>query len=157
MSHVKQRLEELAIDLPRPAAPVANYVPFMRTGNLLFVSGQLPFGADGKISPAHTGKLGPRSSLEAVTAAARVCAINLIAQAQFAVGDLDRIVQVVRLGGFFNVDGGFDPLSAAMNGASDLMAGVFGERGRHSRTAVGVAHIPFNALVEIEAAFEIAS
>jgi enamine deaminase RidA (YjgF/YER057c/UK114 family) len=156
MSHIAQRLEDLGLELPHPAAPVANYVPFTRAGPLLFVSGQLPFGPDGKISPAYSGKLGPRSSVEAVTAAARVCAINLIAQAQSAVADLDKIVQVVRLGGFFNVDGSFDPLSIAMNGASDLMAEVFGDRGRHSRTAVGVAHVPFNALVEIEATFEIA-
>jgi enamine deaminase RidA (YjgF/YER057c/UK114 family) len=157
MSLIAQRLEELGVKLPHPAAPIANYVPFTRAGTLLFVSGQLPFGPEGKISPDHIGKLGPRSSIEAVTDAARVCAINLLAQAQSVVPDLDKIVQVVRLGGFFNVDGSFDPLSAAMNGASDLMAEVFGKRGRHARTAVGVAHIPFNALVEIEATFEIAS
>ena len=155
MSLVARRLEELDIKLPRPATPVANYVPFTRVGSLLFVSGQLPFGADGKISPAHVGKLSPQSTDEAASAAARLCAINLIAQARAAIGNLDKVVQVVRLGGFFNVETSFDPLSTVMNGASDLMAAVFTERGRHSRTAVGVAHLPFNALVEIEATFEI--
>jgi len=155
MSLVKERLEQLDIKLPHPAAPVANYVPFTRAGALLFVSGQLPFIADGKISSTHVGKLGPNSSIEVASEAARLCAINLIAQAQAAVGDLDRIARVVRLGGFFNVGTNFDALSQAMNGASDLMAGAFGERGRHARTAVGVSHLPFNALVEIEAIFEI--
>jgi len=140
MSLIAKRLEDLGIKLPHPAAPVANYVPFTRVGSLLFVSGQLPFGPDGKISSAHTGKLSPQSSTEAASA---------------AVGDLDKIVQVVRLGGFFNVEKSFDPLSAAMNGASDLMVGVFAQRGRHSRSVVGVAHIAFNAFVEIEATFEI--
>ena len=155
MHDVNKRLTELEITLPHPAAPVANYVPFTRVGKLLFVSGQLPFGADGRISPAHSGKLGPHSSIEAASQAARLCAINLIAQAQAAVGELDRVVQVVRLGGFFNVETSFDALSQAMNGASDLMAAAFAERGRHARTAVGVSHLPFNALVEIEAIFEV--
>jgi enamine deaminase RidA (YjgF/YER057c/UK114 family) len=155
MNLVTERLEKLGIKLPHPAAPVANYVPFTRAGALLFVSGQLPFNADGKISPAHVGKLGPHSSIEVASAAARLCAINLIAQAHAAAGDLDRIARVVRLGGFFNVETSFDALSQAMNGASDLMAAAFDERGRHARTAVGVSHLPFNALVEIEAIFEV--
>ena len=149
ISLVGKRLEELGVKLPHQAAPVANYVGSTRVGALLFVSGQLPFGPDGKISPTHVGKLGPHSSIELASEAARLCAINLIAQAQAAVGDLDRIVQVVRLGGSFNVETRFDDLSKAMNGASDLMAAAFGERGRHARTAVGVAHLPLNALVEI--------
>ncbi|MGD0640207.1 MAG: RidA family protein, partial [Roseiarcus sp.] len=115
----------------------------------------LPFGADGKIAPAYIGKLGPRTSIEAAREAARLCAINLIAQARAAVGDLDRIAQVVRLGGFFNVATSFDALPQAMNGASDLMAAAFGSRGRHARTTVGVSHLPLNALAEIEATFEI--
>jgi enamine deaminase RidA (YjgF/YER057c/UK114 family) len=155
MSLVAKRLEELGITLPQAAAPVANYVPFTRVGALLFVSGQLPFGADGKIAPAYIGKLGPRTSIEAAREAARLCAINLIAQARAAVGDLDRIAQVVRLGGFFNVATSFDALPQAMNGASDLMAAAFGSRGRHARTTVGVSHLPLNALAEIEATFEI--
>ncbi len=155
MSLVVKRLEELGVTLPRPAAPVANYAAFSRVGALLFVSGQLPLGADGKLSPEHAGKLGPHSPIEAASEAARLCAINLIAQAQAAVGDLDRIAQVVRLGGFFNVETSFDALPRAMNGASDLMAAAFGPRGRHARTTVGVSHLPLNALVEIEATFEI--
>jgi enamine deaminase RidA (YjgF/YER057c/UK114 family) len=155
MSLVAKRLEELGITLPPPAAAVANYVPFARAGALLFVSGQLPLGANGVIAPAYTGKLGPHSSLVAASEAARLCAINLIAQAAAAVGDLDRIAQVVRLGGFFAVDGRFDALPQAMNGASDLMAAAFGPRGRHARTTVGVSHLPLDALCEIEAAFEI--
>ena len=155
MSLVAKRLEELGVTLPQPAAPVANYVPFARAGALLYVSGQLPFGPDGKISPAHMGKLGLNSSIEAASEAARLCAINLIAQAQAAVGDLDVIAQVVRLGGFFAVETRFDALPRAMNGASDLMAAVFGQRGRHARTTVGVAHLPLNALAEVEAVFEI--
>jgi len=155
MNLVAKRIGELGIALPHPAAPVANYVGFTRVGALLFVSGQLPFGPDGKISPSHVGKLGPHSSLEVASGAARLCAINLIEQAQAAIGDLDRVAQVVRLGGFFNVEARFDALSQAMNGASDLMAAAFAEQGRHARTAVGVSHLPFNALVEIEATFEI--
>jgi len=132
MSLVAKRLEELDVRLPHQAAPVANYVGFTRVGAWLFISGQLPFGPDGTISPTHVGKLGPHSSIELASEAARLCAINLIAQAQAAVGDLDRIVQVVRLGGSFNVETRFDDLSQAMNGASDLMAAAFGERGRLS-------------------------
>lgn len=155
MSPIAKRLEELGVTLPRPAAPVANYVAFTRAGSLLFVSGQLPLGADGKLASAHAGKLGPNSPIEPASEAARLCAINLLAQAQAAVGDLDRIAQVVRLGGFFNVEGSVDGLPKAMNGASDLMAAVFGPRGRHARTTVGVAHLPLNALAEVEATFEI--
>ena len=106
--------------------------------------------------PAHIGKLGPDSSIEHAREAARLCAINLLAQAKAALGDLDSIAQVVRLGGFFNVAGNFDSLPQAMNGASDLMAALFGEQGRHARTTVGVAHLPLNAMAEVEALFEIA-
>jgi enamine deaminase RidA (YjgF/YER057c/UK114 family) len=155
MSFVAKRLEELGITLPPPAAPVAAYVPFKRVGALLFVSGQLPFGPDGRIAPAHIGKLGPHSSLSAACEAARLCAINLVAQAQAAVGDLDRIAQVVRLGGFFAVEGGCDELPKAMNGASALMCGAFGAPGVHARTTVGVAHLPLGAIAEVEATFEV--
>ena len=155
MSVVAKRLEGLGIALPRPAPPVADYVPFTRVGALLFVSGQLPLGADGRIAPSHIGRIGPQASLDAAGEAARLCAIALLAQAQAAVGDLDVIAQVVRLGGFFAVETRFDALPRAMNGASDLMAAVFGQRGRHARTTVGVAHLPLNALAEVEAIFEI--
>lgn len=155
MSLIAKRLEEMGITLPPPAKPVAIYAPAKRAGGLLFVSGQLPFGPDGKIAPAHIGKLGPHSSLNEACEAARLCAINLVAQAQAAVGDLDRIVQVVRLGGFFAVEGGCDELPKAMNGASSLMCGVFGVPGIHARTTVGVAHLPLNAIAEVEAIFEV--
>ncbi len=155
MSLVAKRLEDMGVKLPQAAAPVANYVPFTRVGALLFVSGQLPLGPDGKLAPAQTGKLGPHSSLEPAREAARLCAVNLIAQAQAAIGDLDAIAQVVRLGGFFNVATSCDGLPQAMNGASDLMAAAFGPRGRHARTTVGVSHLPLDALCEIDAVFEI--
>ena len=156
MSQIASRLEELGIVLPAPVAPIANYVPYARIGTMLVISGQLPLGSDGKIAPAYVGKLGPDSSVDVAREAARLCAINLLAQAKAAIGDLDSIVAVVRLGGFFNVAASFDSLPQAMNGASDLMAALFGERGRHARTTVGVAHLPLNAMVEVEAMFEIA-
>jgi enamine deaminase RidA (YjgF/YER057c/UK114 family) len=163
MSQTAKRLAELGIVLPKPAAPVANYLPFVRTSGmapgappLLWISGQLPLGPDGALAERHKGKLGPDSTVDAAREAARLCAINLLAQAEAALGDLDRIVQTVRLGGFFNVAGAFDPLPQAMNGASDLMVEVLGARGRHARTTVGVAHLPLSALAEVEAAFEVA-
>ena len=160
MSQTAKRLAELGIVLPKPAAPVANYVPAIRTGDAppngasqLWVSGQLPLGPEGKLAERHKGKLGPDSTVDAAREAARLCAINILAQAQAALGDLDKIVQAVRLGGYFNVAGAFDPLPQAMNGASDLMAEVLGDRGKHARTTVGVAHLPLNALAEVEAVF----
>lgn len=156
MSHIADRLAALGVTLPTPAAPVANYVPSVKAGSLLVVSGQLPFGLDGKLSPEHIGKLGPNSSIDPAKAAARWAAINVLAQAKAALGDLDKVARVVRLGGFFNVESSFDALPQAMNGASDLIADVFGEKGRHARTTVGVSHLPLNALCEVEAMFEIA-
>ena len=156
MSQVVERLAALGINLPKPAAPVANYVGAQTGGALLFVSGQLPIGADGKLAPEFVGKLGSASKMETAAAAARLCAINLLAQAQAALGDLDRIVRVARLGGFFAVDGRYDALPQAMNGASDLMAAAFGDRGCHARTTVGVAFLPLGSIAEVEALFEIA-
>ena len=153
---VADRLAALGIVLPKPAAPVANYVGAVRTGSLLVVSGQLPFGPDGKISPSHVGKLKPGVAIGAARDAARLCAINVLSQVQALVGDLENVTRVVRLGGFFAVNGGHDSLSAAMNGASDLVAEIFGERGRHTRTTVGVAHLPLDATCEVEGLFEIA-
>ena len=162
MSQTAQRLADLGIVLPKPAAPVANYAPYVMTGGAapgatrqLWVSGQLPLGPDGRLDERHKGKLGPDSRVETARDAAERCAINVLAQAREALGDLDKIVRVVRLGGYFNVAGAFDPLPQAMNGASDLMVEVFAERGRHARTTVGVAHLPLNALAEVEAVFEI--
>ncbi len=155
MSLIEKRLAELSVVLPIPAPPVANYVPFVRSGNLLFVSGQLPLGADGKLAERHIGKLAPESAVEPAREAAKLCVINVLAHARAALGDLDRVAQVVRLGGFFNVVSRFDPLAQAMNGASDLIAELFGAAGRHARTTVGVAHLPMNALAEVEGLFEI--
>ena len=155
MSKTAKRLKEMGVVLPKPAAPVANYVPYTRAGSLLFVSGQLPLGEDGKVAERHQGKLSPNSEVDAAREAARLCVINALAQAHAALGDLDRVKQVLRLGGFFNVESSFDALPQAMNGASDLMAEVFGARGRHARNTVGVSYVPLNALAVVEAVFEI--
>ena len=156
MSAIADRLAALGVTLPKPAAPVANYVGAVRTGALVVVSGQLPLGPDGKLDPAHIGKLRPGAPLDAAKAAARFAAINVLAQVQAVVGDLDKVARVVRLGGFFSVEGGHESLPAAMNGASDLVAEIFGEKGRHARTTVGVAHLPLDAICEVEGLFEIA-
>ncbi|CAA2105050.1 hypothetical protein MBUL_02999 [Methylobacterium bullatum] len=156
MSTVKERLDALGLVLPKAAAPVANYVPFIRTGNLVIVSGQICFGADGTLADAHKGKLGAEISPEAGIAAARLCALNVLAQVQAAVGDLDRgVVQCLRLGGFINAVPTFAGLAGIMNGASDLMVEVLGDRGRHARSTVGVAELPLDAAVEVEAMFEV--
>jgi enamine deaminase RidA (YjgF/YER057c/UK114 family) len=153
---VADRLASLGVTLPKPAAPVANYVGAVRAGNLVVVSGQLPLGADGKVGAAHMGKLKPGAPHEAAKSAARLCAINVLAQVQALVGDLDKVARVIRLGGFFSVEGGHEALPAAMNGASDLVAEIFGDKGRHARTTVGVAHLPLDAICEVEGLFEIA-
>jgi enamine deaminase RidA (YjgF/YER057c/UK114 family) len=155
MSKTAKRLQELGVILPKPAAPIANYVPSVRAGSLLFVSGQLPLGQDGKLAARHQGKLSAESEIEAAREAARLCVINVLAQAHVALGDLDKVKQVVRLGGFFNVESSFDALPQAMNGASNFVAELFGDQGRHARTTVGVSHLPLNALAEVEAVFEI--
>ncbi len=156
MSDTEAKLRALGLSLPSPAAPVANYVPFVISGSLLIVSGQLPFGADGKLDPAHVGKVGAAVSIEAGKAAARLCAINVLAQAKVALGDLDRIARCVRLGGFINAAQSFANLPPVMNGASDLMVEVLGDLGRHARATVGVAELPLDSSVEVEAMFEIA-
>ena len=150
---IEARLAELGIALPTPMAPVANYVPFVVTGDLLFVSGQVP-AIDGKI--AWTGKVGATLGVEEGTKACRQCFINLIVQVRAATGDLDRVVQVVRLGGFIAAGPDFSQHAAVMNGASNLAVEVFGERGRHARTTVGVPSLPLDAAVEVEGLFRIA-
>ncbi len=147
------RLQALGLALPVAAAPVANYVPFSRAGNLLFVSGQLPVSG-GVVDPAHRGKLGAGVSLVAGQAAARLAALNVLAQAGAAVGDLAR-VRAVRLGGYVNCAPDFDQLPQVVNGASDLVAMVLAVNGGHARFAVGVAQLPLDAAVEIEGIFEI--
>jgi enamine deaminase RidA (YjgF/YER057c/UK114 family) len=155
MSETEKKLEAMGITLPTPAAPVANYVPFVISGSLLIISGQVAFGADGKIAPAHVGKIGGVVSAESGVAAARQCAINLLAQAKAATGDLDKILRCVRLGGFINVAPGFSGIAPIMNGASDLMVEALGDKGRHARSTVGVAELPLDSAVEVEAMFEI--
>lgn len=151
MSLIAQRLAEIGVVLPNPVAPVANYVPFVITGNLLVVSGQISLGPDGVIA----GKLGSDMPLEAGHKAARICGLNVIAQIKAALGDLDRVARIVRLGGFINSTPHFYEGPKVMNGCSDLMVEVFGEAGRHARTTVGVASLPANAAVEVEALVEI--
>jgi enamine deaminase RidA (YjgF/YER057c/UK114 family) len=152
MSNIDARLAELGITLPNPPAPVASYVPFVQSGNLVFVSGQVSRAADGD----HLGKLGDDVTLEAGQAAARVCGLNLLAQLKLACGgDLDRVVRVVKLNGFVNVTPDYAPIPMVMNGCSDLMLEVFGEAGKHARAAVGVANLPMNMAVEVDGIFEI--
>jgi enamine deaminase RidA (YjgF/YER057c/UK114 family) len=149
---VEKRLAELEIVLPTPSAPVANYVGFVRSGRLLFISGQLCL-MDGKL--VAKGKLGVEVSVEDGQKAARVCAINLLAQVKEALGDLDKVVRVVRLGGFINSAPSFLDGPKVMNGASDLVVSVLGDKGRHARTTVGVAVLPMDAAVEVEGIFEV--
>src|SRR6202140_2561862 len=149
----ERKLTELGISLPKPASPVANYVPFVRVGTLLFVSGQVCLDEAGKL--VAKGKLGAGVSVEDGQNAARVCAINLLAQVKAGLGDLDKVTRVVRLGGFINSAPDFLDGPKVMNGASDLMVAVFGEKGRHARTTVGVAVLPADAAVEVEGTFEV--
>jgi enamine deaminase RidA (YjgF/YER057c/UK114 family) len=151
---IESRLKGLGITLRQAPAPVANYVPFVLTGNLLVVSGQLCFDDDGKL--AAIGRLGGGVSIEAGQNAARACAVNLLCQVKAAIGDLDKVVRVVRLGGFINSTPGFVDGPKVMNGASDLMVEAFGDKGKHARSTVGVAALPADAAVEVEGLFEVA-
>ena len=150
---IEKKLTNLGITLPTPASPIANYVPFVRTGNLLLISGQLCFGADGKL--VAKGQLGSGVSIEDGQKAGRACAVNLLAQLRAALGDLDKVRRVVRLGGFINSTPGFTDGPKVMNGASDLMVEVFADKGRHARTTVGVAALPADAAIEVEGLFEV--
>jgi len=150
---IESRLAELGITLTTPAAPVANYVSFAEVGGLVHVSGQVSRGPDGPI----TGKLGAGVDAVAGAAAARTCAVQLIAQLREACGgDLERLVRVVKLTGFVNSAPDFTDQPKVINGASDLMVAVFGDKGRHARSAVGVAALPLGVAVEIEGVFQIA-
>jgi enamine deaminase RidA (YjgF/YER057c/UK114 family) len=151
---VEKKLADLGITLPTPASPVANYVPFVRTGNFMVVSGQLCLDSEGKL--VAKGRLGAGVSIEDGQKAARACALNLLAQLKSALGDLDKVTRVVRLGGFINSAAGFADGPKVMNGASDLMVAAFGDKGRHARTTIGVSALPLDAAVEVEAAFEVA-
>ena len=151
---VEQRLTNMGISLPKPAAPAANYVPFVTAGKLIFVAGQITI-LDGKLQ--YLGKVGDTLSTEDGYKAARICAINLIAQVKKAcLGDLERVTQVVKLGGFVNCTPNFTEQPKVINGASDLIAEVFGESGKHARIAVGVPSLPLDVAVEVDGIFEIA-
>jgi enamine deaminase RidA (YjgF/YER057c/UK114 family) len=156
VSHVETRLKNLGITLPVATAPMANYVPYVMTGNLLVISGQLCFGSDSKLAERHIGKLGGTVAAEEGKEAAKLCAINLLAQAKAALGNLDRITRCVRLGGFINATPDFTTLPAIMNGASDLMVAALGDAGRHARSTVGMSVLPMDCAVEVEAMFEFA-
>ncbi len=150
---VESKLKELGITLKEPARPVANYVAFVRTGNLLMVSGQVCLDGEGKL--VAKGQLGAGVSIEDGQKAARACAISLLTQVKAALGDLDKVTRVVRLGGFINSAAGFVDGPKVMNGASDLMVAAFGEKGKHARTTVGVAALPSDAAIEVDGLFEV--
>jgi enamine deaminase RidA (YjgF/YER057c/UK114 family) len=153
MSSAQQRLAALNIVLPEPVAPVANYVPFVRSGPTVYVSGQVSVDASGGIR----GIVGEDLDLAAGRAAARLCAISLISQFNAACdGDLGRVRRIVKLGGFVQAGPGFFEIPQVVNGCSDLMVEVFGEAGRHARSAVGVFRLPMNFAVEVDAVIEIA-
>ena len=151
---IDTRLRELSLDLPPVTAPLANYVPYTVSGKLVVVSGQLCL-RDGK--PAFVGKLGAGISIADGQAAAKLCALNILAHLKSAcAGDLDKVKRVVRLGGFVNCTPEFTEMPQVVNGASNLMVEVFGEAGKHARAAVGVASLPLGVAVEVEAMFELA-
>ncbi|MFC0283578.1 RidA family protein [Camelimonas abortus] len=155
MGRTEQRLAELGVTLPAPAAPLANYTPFVRSGSLVIISGQLCLGPDGALAPEHRGKVGAGVSAGDARAAARLCAINVLAQLRACIGDLDLVVRCLRLGGFINAAPDFDGLAGVMNGASDFMVEALGDAGRHARSTVGVASLPLGAAVEVEGMFEV--
>ena len=150
---IEDRLARLSIELPDAPTPVANYVPFVVSGALVFISGQIP-AWNGELR--QIGQVGSDVELEDAVQAARLCGLNLIAQARAAAGgDLDRIAGVVKLGGFVNAAPGFTDHSKVINGTSDLMVEVFGDRGRHARFAVGAVSLPFGVGVEVDGVFEL--
>jgi enamine deaminase RidA (YjgF/YER057c/UK114 family) len=152
MSQIEDRLAQLGITLPRPNPPVANYVPFVRAGDVLHISGQVSVDASGGI----TGVVGEDVDAETAKKAARLCGVNLIAQMKAACeGDLARVVRVVKLGGFVQAGPGFFEIPEVVNGASDLMVEVFGDAGRHARSAVGVYRLPRNFAVEVDAVVQL--
>ena len=150
---IEKRLSDLGVTLPAAAAPAANYVPFMRTGNLVFTAGQLPL-RDGKLQ--FTGLLGRDVDTAAGKEAAKLCAINILAQAKAAIGDLDKIRRLVKITVFVASAPDFTEQHLVANGASDFLVEVLGEPGKHARAAVGTASLPLNAAVEIEAVIEVA-
>ena len=149
---IDARIAELGIVLPEPARAVANYVPFVRTGDLVHISGQLSNDASGGVK----GTVGVDVTPEQANAAARLCGVNLLAQIKAACdGDLSRVVRVVKLGGFVQAGPDFEAIPAVINGCSDLMVEVFGDKGRHARSAVGVYQLPLGFAVEVDAIVEV--
>lgn len=152
MSQVEDRLAALGVELPKPNAPVANYVPFVRVGELVHISGQVSLDAAGGIR----GVVGEDVDLETAKQAARLCGLSLLAQMKAACeGDLDRVVRVVKLGGFVQAGPGFFEIPQVVNGCSDLMVEAFGDAGRHARSAVGVYRLPMNFAVEVDAVVQV--
>ena len=152
MSQVEDRLASLGVTLPQPNPPVANYAPFVRSGDLVHISGQVSVDAGGGVK----GTVGQDVDLEAAKAAARLCGINLIAQMKAACdGDLSRVVRVVKLGGFVQAGPDFFDIPQVVNGASDLMVEAFGDAGKHARSAVGVYRLPLNFAVEVDAVIQV--
>jgi len=151
---IETRLKELDIELPTPPAPVASYVPYVIAGDLVFISGQVTLAAEGL---RYVGTVGKELSLDDGKAAARLCAINVVAQLKAACdGDLERVTRCVKLGVFVNAVAGFTQHPEVANGASDLIVEIFGDAGRHARAAVGAGTLPRNVAVEVEAVFELA-
>jgi enamine deaminase RidA (YjgF/YER057c/UK114 family) len=152
MPKIAARLAELKIELPQPMAPVANYVPFVKAGDFVHIAGQVSTDPSGGVK----GTVGTEVDLETAIKGARLCAINLLAQMNAACeGDLDRIARVVKLGGFVQVGPDFYDIPKVVNGCSDLMVDVFGDAGRHARSAVGVYKLPLNFSVEVDAIVEV--
>jgi enamine deaminase RidA (YjgF/YER057c/UK114 family) len=153
MGRVEARLKTLDLELPQPSTPGANYVPFVRAGNLVFLTGQL---SQWNGERCFVGKLGREFGVPEGQQAARLCALNLLAHLRVALdGDLDRVVRTVRLAGYVNSTPEFTGQSQVMNGASDLFADLLGEAGRHTRMAVGVSALPYDVAVEVEGIFEV--
>ncbi len=154
MGEIDNRLKALGVDLPTPAKPVANYVPFVKTGNLVYISGQVP-NLHGELK--FIGRVGKEVGLDDAKKAARLCGVNILAHLKSACeGDLDRVVRCVKLVGFVNAAEAFTQQPEVVNGCSDLMVEVFGDKGRHARSAVGAGSLPRNVAVEVEAVFEVA-
>ena len=148
---IEEKIESLGITLPNPPTPAGSYVPIIRTGNLLFISGQIPM-ENGKV--IFTGKVSD-DNLETAQKSARMCAINILAQIKREVGDLDKVTKIVRLSGFVNSVSEFTQQPKVINPASDLFFEIFGEKGKHSRIAVGVASLPLGSMTEIDAIIEV--
>ena len=152
MPTAEERLGELGLSLPAVATPVANYVPSVRTGNLLFVAGQVPRTGDGSIL---AGRVGDDTDVDAAYQAARMCGLSALAAVKQALGDLEKVVRVVRVMGLVNSGADFKQQPAVINGFSDLLVEVFGDRGRHARVAYGAGSLPGGAAVEVESLYEV--